>query len=73
MPSWLKRTPLSNCSSSPVAVTMMSAGNSLPDDSRIPVGVNRSIVPVSTDASPRLIASNRSASGTRHSRWSHGL
>ena len=31
------------------------------------------IVPVATDAAPVLMAANRSASGTRHSRWSHGL
>ena len=58
---------------SPVAVTTMSAGSSSPDVSSRPFGVNESIRSVTIDASPRLIARNRSPSGTRHRRWSQGL
>ena len=50
----------------------MSASSSSPDASLMPVGVNVSIVSVTTDALPDLIASNRSLFGTRHRRWSHG-
>ena len=38
-----------------------------------PVSVNVSMWSVTIDARPALIASNRSPSGTRHRRWSHGL
>jgi hypothetical protein len=58
---------------SPVAVTMMSAGNSLPEVNAMPSGVKRSIVSVTISASPLRMVSNRSASGTRQMRWSHGL
>ena len=57
----------------PVAVTMMSASSSRPDSSLIPRSVKVSIRSVTTDASPALMALNRSPSGTTHSRWSHGL
>ena len=58
---------------SPVAVTMMSASICVLESSWIPVSVKRSMVSVTTSALPALIASNRSASGTRQTRWSHGL
>ena len=38
----------------------------MPDASKV------SMVPVATEASPLLIDRNRSPSGTRHIRWSHG-
>ena len=57
----------------PVAVTMRSASSSSPDSSACPVSVNVSMRSVTTDARPSLIASNRSPSGTRQRRWSHGL
>ena len=38
----------------------------------MPSRVKRSMRSVTTDASPVLIASKRSPSGTRHIRWSHG-
>jgi hypothetical protein len=38
----------------------------------MPVGVKRSIVSVTIDALPAEMALNRSPSGTRHRRWSHG-
>ena len=34
--------------------------------------MNRSMVPVAIEARPCRMARNRSPSGTRHSRWSHG-
>ena len=37
-----------------------------------PVSVNDTIRSVTTEAEPSRIAANRSPSGTRHSRWSHG-
>ena len=39
----------------------------------MPVSVNVSMRSVTTDASPLRIALNRSPSGTRQRRWSHGL
>ena len=56
-----------------MAVTMMSASSSSPEPSRMPVSVKVSMVSVTTEASPWRIAWNRSPSGTRQSRWSHGL
>ena len=57
---------------SPVAVMTMSASSTSPDVSVIPVAVNVSIVSVTTEALPDLMALNRSLLGMRHSRWSHG-
>ena len=59
-------------SCSPVAVTMMSASSSWPDVSRMPFGVNVSIVSVTIEACALRSARNRSPSGTKQSRWSHG-
>src|SRR5581483_9959334 len=58
---------------SPVAVTMTSAGSSWPDSSCRPVSVIVVMRSVTIDAAPELTAWNRSPSGTRQSRWSHGL
>jgi cation diffusion facilitator CzcD-associated flavoprotein CzcO len=55
-----------------VAVTMMSASRCLPDFSLIPLASKLSIWSVTTLALPWLIALKKSASGTRHRRWSHG-
>ena len=38
----------------------------------MPVAVNGSMVSVTTDAWPLRSARNRSPSGTKQSRWSHG-
>ena len=51
---------------------MMSASSSVPDSSRIPFAVNRTMRSVTTEAAPLEIALNRSVSGTTHIRWSHG-
>ena len=51
----------------------MSASSSSPDASLRPFSVNVSIWSVTIDALPCRIASNRSPSGTRQTRWSHGL
>ena len=56
----------------PVAVTTTSASSSAPDASRIPVEVKVSTWSVTTSARPSRMTWNRSPSGTRHSRWSHG-
>ncbi len=60
--------PPSGSNFKPVAVTMMSASSVLPDSSRMPVLVNRAMRSVTTDALPRAIVRNRSASGTAHKR-----
>ena len=52
----------------PVAVTMMSACNSSPEVSLIPVLVNRSMVSVTTSALPCRMVLKKSPSGARHSR-----
>jgi len=72
-PSRLKGMSPMTLSVKPVAVTMMSAASSSPDFSRTPPLVNRSISSVTTEASPRLMAWNRSASGTKAMRWRQGL
>ncbi len=51
----------------------MSAASSSPDASRRPVGVNVAIWSVAIDTLPARMDRNRSPSGTRHIRWSHGL
>jgi hypothetical protein len=56
----------------PVAVTMMSAASSSPEARRRPFGVKRSMRSVTMDARPLCNALNRSPSGTKHMRWSHG-
>jgi hypothetical protein len=73
LPSTRRVSPPIGIRFSPVAVTMTSAGSSVPDVSRIPCSVNVSMVSVTTDARPSLIDRNRSPSGIRHIRWSHGL
>ena len=50
-----------------------SASSSAPDSSLSPFSVKVSIRSVTIDALPALIDSNRSPSGTRQRRWSHGL
>src|SRR3546814_4507917 len=62
--SIVKATSLSDCISSPVAVTTMSAAISVPDASLIPVSVKVSIVSVTTEARPSRIATNRSEEHT---------
>ena len=57
---------------SPVAVTITSASSSSPEASAIPSSVKVSMSSVTIEASPRWIALNRSPSGTRQTRWSHG-
>ena len=57
---------------SPVAVTITSASSVAPDSSWMPVSVTVRMRSVTTDAEPLRIAANRSPSGTRHRRWSHG-
>ena len=57
----------------PVATTTMSAPSVAPDARRMPSSTKRSIVSVTTDARPARMAPNRSPSGTRQTRWSHGL
>ena len=57
----------------PVAVTIRSASSSCPDASFSPVSVNVSIWSVAIEALPSEIAPNRTPSGTRQTRWSHGL
>ena len=52
----------------PVAVIIMSAFSSSPESSFIPSEVNSSMVSVTTDAFPELIASKISPFGTRHRR-----
>jgi len=71
-PSTASRIPPNGLSFSPVAVTTASASISAPEASRIPVGVRVSMVSVTTSAVPPRSARNRSPSGTRQSRWSHG-
>ena len=71
-PSTLSSTPPKSLSCSPVAATTMSASSVLPDFSASPVGVKRAIWSVTTSALPLFSAKNRSASGTRQSRWSQG-
>ncbi len=71
-PSTLSRIPPKGDMVSPAAVTAMSAVSSWPDFSRMPVLVNRSMWSVTTEARPAEVASNRSPSGTTHSRWSQG-
>ena len=55
-----------------MAVTSTSAGNSRPDEHMTPVGVTVAIRSVTTSAAPLFMARKKSASGTTHSRWSHG-
>jgi len=56
----------------PVAVMMMSASSSLPDFSRMPFSVKRSISSVTTEALPDLMPWNRSPSGMKAMRCRHG-
>src|SRR5258708_3749347 len=49
----------------PVAVMMMSASSSLPDFSRMPFSVKRSISSVTTEALPDLMPWNKSPSGMK--------
>ena len=56
----------------PVALTTMSASRCSPDSSSTPFSVNVAIRPVTIDVVPLRRVRNRSPSGTRHSRWSHG-
>ena len=72
-PSTVTFRPPSTCKVRPVAVTIRSASISAPEASFKPVWVNDSMVSVTTDARPAFIALNRSPSGTRHRRCSHGL
>ena len=51
---------------------MTSASISSPERRRIPAGVNRSMCPVITRASPSRMARKMSPSGALHTRWSHG-
>ena len=67
-PSTVKATPPNRLRSNPVAVTTTSASISSPEDVRIPVAVNVSMVSVTTDALPSRMAVNRSPSGSRASR-----
>lgn len=71
-PSTISSMPPNASSRNPVAVTTTSAGGVSPDSSRSPDDVNSAIRSVTTDARPDRIAANRSPSGTRHNRWSHG-
>ncbi len=71
-PSTVSSIPPNATSRRPVAVTMMSASSERPEDNDTPDDVNREIRSVTTSALPERNARNRSASGTRHSRWSHG-
>ena len=71
--STLNCVPPSSFRLSPVATMIMSASSSLPDASRMPPLVIRSMWSVTTDALPALIASERSPVGIRQTRWSHGL
>ena len=57
----------------PVAVTIMSAFNSSPVFNKIPSGVKRSIVSVTTETFPLRIDLNKSPLGTKQSRSSQGL
>lgn len=52
----------------PVAVTIRSASSVSPDASWMPPSVNVSMVSVTTDARPSLMAANRSPSGSRQIR-----
>ena len=71
MPSTLSVPPPNACISSPVAVTMMSAGRVSPELTRTPSAVNRSMVSVTTVA-VRCRAVKMSPPGALHTRWSHG-
>ena len=56
----------------PVAETTMSASSSSPDEVRMPVSVKVSMVSVTTEARPSLIAVKMSPSGTTAIRCCHG-
>ena len=73
MPSMVISMPPRPSRFSPVAVTMMSASSSVPEASLSPVSVKVSMWSVTTEALPSLSALKRSPSGTRQTRWSHGL
>ena len=54
-------------------MTTTSASSSSPEVSRRPVSVKVSTVSVTIEDVPALSDRNRSPSGTKQSRWSHGL